>query len=137
MSLKPCRECGTAVSTEAPTCPKCGVKNPIRKTSMVILLAGFFVLFVVCVSVSRNGPKTGGDTTSAVAAPRPVEKPIEVPNTQLWNEYEANEVAADEKYKGKRLLVAGVVDSIDKDVFNNVVLHLRSPNQCHDHNGDS
>ena len=28
MALKPCRECGEKVSTEAKTCPNCGKKNP-------------------------------------------------------------------------------------------------------------
>lgn len=33
MALKPCRECKTEVSTEAKTCPKCGVANPTNQTS--------------------------------------------------------------------------------------------------------
>ena len=28
MALKPCRECGKEVSTEAPSCPQCGVPDP-------------------------------------------------------------------------------------------------------------
>ena len=28
MALKPCRECNKKVSTEASTCPSCGVPNP-------------------------------------------------------------------------------------------------------------
>lgn len=31
MALKPCRECGQEVSTEAKTCPNCGVKHPANK----------------------------------------------------------------------------------------------------------
>lgn len=30
MALEPCRECGHEVSTEAETCPQCGVPNPTR-----------------------------------------------------------------------------------------------------------
>jgi hypothetical protein len=29
MSLRPCRECRTFVSEEAPTCPRCGVRRPV------------------------------------------------------------------------------------------------------------
>ena len=32
MALKPCRECNKKVSTEALTCPNCGVPNPTLKT---------------------------------------------------------------------------------------------------------
>ena len=33
MALKPCRECKKKVSTEAATCPSCGVPNPTIKYS--------------------------------------------------------------------------------------------------------
>lgn len=36
---------------------------------------------------------------------------------QLFNDYEANEVGADAKYKDKVLLVTGVVTDIGKDIF--------------------
>ena len=48
---------------------------------------------------------------------------------QLWNDYQANEVAADEKYKGKELSVSGVVESIDKDYSDDVHIHIRTPNE--------
>lgn len=44
----------------------------------------------------------------------------------MWKHYHANEVSADEAYKGKSLLVFGVVDAIEKDAFNNMVLSLRT-----------
>ncbi len=31
MVLVPCRECGKQISTEAPTCPHCGVPEPWRR----------------------------------------------------------------------------------------------------------
>lgn len=33
MALKPCRECAAQVSTEAKTCPHCGIDNPATATS--------------------------------------------------------------------------------------------------------
>ena len=35
MALKPCRECKKKVSTEASTCPSCGVPNPTQKKPTV------------------------------------------------------------------------------------------------------
>lgn len=46
----------------------------------------------------------------------------------LWRAYEANEVAADEQYRGKRLLVTGTVSAISKDFLDNVVVSFKSPN---------
>ena len=45
---------------------------------------------------------------------------------QLYKDYEANEVAADEKMKGKLIEISGTVDSIDKDAFDNIVVHLKT-----------
>ena len=33
MALKPCRECGAKISTEAKTCPKCGAPKPILNST--------------------------------------------------------------------------------------------------------
>jgi len=33
MALKPCRECGTQVSTRAKTCPRCGIASPSTSAS--------------------------------------------------------------------------------------------------------
>ena len=35
MALKPCRECNKKVSTEASTCPSCGVPNPTAKNKKI------------------------------------------------------------------------------------------------------
>jgi hypothetical protein len=40
MALAPCRECGRDVSSEAVSCPHCGVPSPARPTSTVVKPAG-------------------------------------------------------------------------------------------------
>lgn len=48
--------------------------------------------------------------------------------SDMWQQYEANEVAADNYYKGRVFRIEGTVASIDKDLMANVVLHLE-PNE--------
>lgn len=36
---------------------------------------------------------------------------------QLYSEYDSNEVAADAKYKGKKVVVSGIVQDIANDIF--------------------
>jgi peptidylprolyl isomerase len=48
---------------------------------------------------------------------------------KLWSDYHDNEVAADEQYKGRLLLVDGVVASIDKDFLDHIVIRLKSRNE--------
>lgn len=66
MAMKACRECGKEVSTEAKTCPHCGVKSPVRKGlglgSKIVL--GIFALGILgaILSNSNNGPTSNKST---------------------------------------------------------------------------
>ena len=48
---------------------------------------------------------------------------------KLWRAYDENEVAADNVYKDRTLMVTGTLSSIDKDFLDNVILDLKSPNE--------
>jgi ribosomal protein L40E len=69
MAMATCRECKAEVSDQAKTCPKCGVKNPVKKTSLLTkVVAGFVGLTLV-------GGLLGGLTEpkqGSGAAPAPV-----------------------------------------------------------------
>ena len=45
--------------------------------------------------------------------------------TQLWTEYDDNEVLADENYKGKILEVSGVIEDIAKDFSDDIYVDLK------------
>ncbi len=49
---------------------------------------------------------------------------IEVNARSLYRAYQANEVSADEKFKDKRIKISGIIDSINKDMFDEVWLEL-------------
>lgn len=68
--------------------------------------------------VWADGGKTGLDWKWK----RPVG--METKASVLVADYDANEVAADEKYKGKTLCVTGTIQEIGKDGFQNVFLSL-------------
>ncbi len=50
---------------------------------------------------------------------------IEITASELYRAYEANEVSADEQYKGKKMAVTGVVGNIGKDILDNPYLSLK------------
>lgn len=54
---------------------------------------------------------------------------MDVPAATLFKAYEANEVAADDSYKGKQLAVAGTVAAISKDFTDAVYVELDTGNQ--------
>jgi hypothetical protein len=104
---------------------------------LLIVFGGMMLLgigsCVVCVGMvgkaasdaqnSRPG-STAGSLGSPKGPPAPTTPPMTVSAKQLYADYHANEVAADEKYKGKNLLVSGTIVSIDKDAFDNMQLRL-------------
>lgn len=50
---------------------------------------------------------------------------MEITASELYRAYEANEVSADQQYKGKRLLITGVVENIGKDIMDNPYVALK------------
>jgi hypothetical protein len=52
---------------------------------------------------------------------------LRVDATAYANDYDANEIAADNKYKGKKILLIGQVTSINKDISGNGYLSLNGP----------
>jgi hypothetical protein len=47
---------------------------------------------------------------------------------QYYADYDANEVAADQKYRGKKILLTGVIESINKDFMGDAYLVLKASN---------
>jgi hypothetical protein len=54
---------------------------------------------------------------------------VAVKGSQLFNDYQENEVAADNRYKGKILLVMGDVSEIRKDFTGGVIIGLTTSNE--------
>jgi hypothetical protein len=68
------------------------------------------------------------EQSRAITAKRIVETALpRFSAAQYAADYEANEVAADNKYKGKKFLVSGSVKSINKDILGNANLALSTP----------
>jgi hypothetical protein len=81
MALKPCKECGKAVSTQALACPHCGAQWPAGRaigfvTWAAIIFLGVIVADYVAHSLSPKAPQTsaaaaianaGGDRAAARA----------------------------------------------------------------------
>lgn len=152
MALKQCKECKKEISTDANPCPHCGKKNPHGMPKWLKYSAGILGALIIIGAIAPASKKNGqvnSDASPSDTSPRPaVAAPTEAPvahrdpapptpkgpdltvdAVKLWKDYDANEVAADGIYKGKILQVTGTVASIDKDFMDDIVLHLKSPNQ--------
>jgi hypothetical protein len=85
----------------------------------LLALVGFLWLAVISVSCSETTSKT--ETTVVSSEPE-----IQVTAPELVKEYDANEVAADEKYKGKTVTVSGIIHDIGKDLGDDPYIILSS-----------
>lgn len=105
--------------------------------SPIVKYGGSFVVF--CFAIAILASLTGNQKTEPVTPivaetpapvevrppPAPVELPIAVKATTLLADYKANEVAADQRWKGKRVRVVGTIQSIEK-MFGEPIVALGS-----------
>ena len=68
--------------------------------------------------------ETPAATTAPADTPAPAPAAIKITARALSQEYQANEVAADGKYKGKMLEVTGKVEAIGKDILDDPYVAL-------------
>jgi hypothetical protein len=80
-------------------------------------LIGFAIFFIVIISFSGNH---GSDTSAS----EDTGAPIEVSSSDLAVTYDHNEAYGDSEYKGKQLLVTGVIQEILKNHSDDTVLVL-------------
>src|SRR5215475_2126109 len=94
------------------------------KKLKLFVLGGASALIILSAGCSSgNGEKSKSDNTAASAQASTAstqsaaeEKDyIEVTAKQYDADYDANEVSADNKYKGKKIKITGRIESIEKD----------------------
>ena len=93
------------------------------------MLLGVVLLFLVIAFVGVNSRHD--ESTASVATRAAMEAPVALSVTapKLWPDYQANEVAADNVYKGKQLLVEGAVNGINKDFTDSIYITLSTFNE--------
>lgn len=139
-----CGVCGKEISKNATTCPNCGEPNKTENTEpppgvsvqknltarkSISLILGLFLLILFFISI------TASDDNKTVTINRSAVKPavkvasmpaIAIDSKALFSEYKSNEVRADEKYKGRILIVSGYIDSIGKDILDDMYITLKT-----------
>ena len=128
-----CQNCHGEVSTEAIVCKHCGYKlsnvllgeteqkkrfkSPQDKKNLnlaLLLMAGLIVVAIPLFAIIF--------WLSDITTPVPQEQWIMAHD--LYVEYEKNPIAADQKYKGKTILVGGYVDEINRELLGNIYVAL-------------
>jgi len=143
MALITCSECGKEVSDKARTCPNCGVSlsateetsslseavsppaspNKAAKKSgkLKYVLLAIFVVAVISTLAGQKDDKTpsGPSQNAASSAKAPKQElNYEVMSASaLFYEFKQNEVAANQKFKKKRVAIEGRIHSIGSSLM--------------------
>lgn len=91
-------------------------------------LFGIIVLLIIIGAASSGNKNNSASNSSTSQAQRPAEQAIKVSASKLLSDYEANEVAADETYKGKSVQISGTIKNIGKDILDTPYVTLESDN---------
>lgn len=86
-----------------------------------ILLAVAVLALIGC-----DDTTTTAQSDTATEAPAAPEEVIEVTAEELWAAYDKNELAGDQAYKDKTIVVTGVLDSIESGLGDTPYLTLRA-----------
>lgn len=81
------------------------------------LSAAFVSAVVVVVALGCDKPKGSG---SSDKGSKPTAPEVKISAAELMQAYEANEVAADSRFKGKVVEVTGIVGEIKKDMLDDI-----------------
>jgi len=103
---------------------------PTTKGNRSLLLigagaGGFMLLMCVCCGGLGLVGDGGTRNSRAIVDAKP-EDIITITSYQLFSEYEANDIAADKKYKGKVLQVSGSVGDISRDILDSIYVTLKT-----------
>lgn len=115
---------------------------PKKSNSLVIAIGVVGGLGVLAIVGAANKNQPPPQPTAPQANPEPFVPPTPAPpppqpevvftavsSMTLFKDYTANEVAADQKYKGQKLLVSGKVVRVRKDAFGTMVVELGTSNE--------
>ena len=85
-------------------------------------------LVSLCAVLTACGGGSKDAASQSAQEVKPEAAPIAVKASQIVKDYDENTVAADEKYKGKKLLVSARISEISTDLFDKPYLVLDGPN---------
>lgn len=127
-----CKKCNRDIPDDANTCPYCGGSVNGKKKMPKWLIPVIVVAVIVIAVIGGNSGKNNSDQpaggsidtnqngTVVVGKDSPTIEYEFADVMTMLDEYQTNEVAADQKYKDKYVKITGKVKDIGKDVLNNI-----------------
>lgn len=81
------------------------------------VLVVIVILIIIGASGSNNNSGNNTNNQQPTQQNQPTEEIIKITAVQLVSDYKANQVSADNKYKGKLAEISGTINTIGKDIL--------------------
>ncbi|MBL4694670.1 hypothetical protein JKY72_04850 [Candidatus Gracilibacteria bacterium] len=126
-NTKGCPQCSEKINESAKKCKHChaDLRNWFVKHKILTTLLALFLIGAISSAVDDGSTAAPSRQRNAVERPSTVEVGS-VTAKQLADEYIKNEIAADEKYLDQIFEVSGVVDTIGKDILDDMYVTLKT-----------
>ncbi|MCT9265070.1 OB-fold putative lipoprotein [Acinetobacter baumannii] len=92
----------------------------------ILMWIGIIFIVLVVIGMFAGNKNNSQNSASSTESNTPAEPPIEVTASQLLNAYKNNEVAANQQFKDKTLLVSATVNSIEAGLTDEPYLTLKA-----------
>jgi|GEM_PF-2402870 len=102
-----CFKCKKEFDAKEKICPVCGKKQPSTAAGCFLIIA--FFIIIICILFAIFGDHSGKSNSTASAQTNSV---TTISANELDIEYGKNEISAENKYKGKLIIVTGKVTEI-------------------------
>jgi len=138
-----CKLCDKEISNEVKLCPNCGHRQNNRwlassfQMSKIIYALLFMIIVVTLLNKCSNTTSTGiieNNVVSDTITDKALEQQIavQVNVIQLYNDYKRNEISADNKYRNKKLIITGMIGSINRGIGDDYYITLIANNEYQD-----
>ena len=106
-------------------------------TTKILFMKSLAIVFVASIYLTSCGESSSKTDAAATSEQKTEEQSLPVSSKEYYKKYQENEVAADNLYKGKKLAITGTVESVSKDIADDVYVSLAGDGeislgvQCH------
>ena len=111
--MKKCKSCQTEIDEKATKCPNCKAdqRNWFRRHKITSAILGLILLGIVIGAAGGNNNSQQANNNKANTSEQSQEV-IQVTPAQLADDFDANQVAAEDKWKGKLVQFSGTISNI-------------------------
>ena len=112
--MKTCKHCKSEINTKAKRCPECqGDLRIWPSRHKIITGLGVFVILIIIIVAASSGSKSGSPNNTSAQQP-----PQVVDASSIVKEFDANKIAAQDKYNGKVIQTTGYITNISSALDN-------------------